>query len=139
MPFPVARYEELLRSGSFGEVRLGASWSAVLETAGEASDEGQLGRSLHIVAFELGHLQVTFHRGEVVHFGLYFRDESRLPVRLPNLELTRETSAADLCVWMSDVGVPWRTESVPGGARLHLGTGAVAVFEAGRLDSLQVS
>ena len=139
MPFPAARYEELLQRGSFGEVRLGAGWSAVIETAGAASDEGHLGRSLHTVAFDLGHLQVTFHRGEVVHFGLYFRHEHCVPVLLPDLELTSETSPDDLRRWMADLGIPWRAERFPGGARLHLGTGAVAVFEAGRLESVQVS
>lgn len=139
MRFPSEWYEEFLRNAAFGLVRVGASESSVLRTAGTPEDEGFLSRSMRILAFRSKHLQITSKSDRVVHVGLYFRDEQRTPVVLPNLELSSRTSADDLRNWMRGEGVAWDEEMYAGTLHIRLPSGVVAVLDEGVLDSLQVS
>ena len=139
MTFPAELYREFLRTAAFGSVRLGADEPSVLETAGTAHDEGTLGRSMRVLAFQSKHLQVTFKGGRVVHFGLYFRDKKRRPVVLANLELSGRTSVDDLGHWMRAAGLGWEQDVQANEIRMNCGNGIVAVFDEGSLDSLQVS
>lgn len=137
--FPTEWYDQLLRTASFGSLKLGADELSVLAALGAAEDEGAPARSMRILAFASKHLQVTFGRGQVIHFGLYFRDERRPLIALPSLVLSGGTSPEDLRRWMRRKGVEHEDDQLTDGIRFNFASGLVAAFEGGRLDSLQVS
>lgn len=136
--YPVEWYDELLRCGSFGAVRLGASEAAIESALGPADDEGLIGQC-RIMAFQDKHIQVSFAGGVVVHFGVYFRSHAGCYVSLEGLTLSSRTTVDEIRGWMRSKGASGSECRASDALSIELQSGVTVVFAGGVLESFQVS
>ena len=138
LSFTAETYEGLLRTGAFGPLRLGLGREAILQSLGPPDDVGRGMSRTEMLAYRSGHLQLTLAKGELVHFGVYFRGSSPT-IQISDLMLSAGTTVSDLVEWMRRAGIHATMRSVSGGVHAQFDNGLVAVFEDVSLDSLQVS
>lgn len=126
-----------LRTGRLGSVWLGASRDNVLEFL-NAPVTAAPAKKAEIHVFNDGVLEVAFKQGQVIGFGLYFR-EPRTVVSLPGIDLSSAVTSRSLQAWLTQSGIDWKhreLDLVLDAEFLDLKSGVAAKFEDGHLDSL---
>ncbi len=94
-------YRQALLTGAFGELRVGAARSDVVEWL-DAEVGPAWARRMEGHAFYDMHLQIWFQRSVTVSFGLYFRGERAPSVELDWLTLGRSTPRDELLWWLKE-------------------------------------
>lgn len=139
--FPAQHYEELLRSGRFGPLSVGASRADVLEKLGEPDDSGAFGDARTLLSYggrDGRDVQIFLDSNEVVSIGAYFGfGHSTVVLDRGALVLAGDTSEAQLCAWMKTVSEVRRRDLVAGAVWVEFENRVRAVFdEAGGLVSV---
>jgi hypothetical protein len=137
--FPTELYMELLHTGKFGTVQIGADEPDVRQTTGYTEEDwGAPSERPRVLGFRNKHLRVDVSCGLVVYFGVNFRPLRR-PIVLAGIELSVATSVDEFGEWLRREGIGYRYRNEPS-VELRLDSGVTACFDRDNVfDSLQVS